>query len=345
MEENINIEEDFDIEIPEETYVEVVPTKSDKKSNKKSDKKIIRNESIKVEDIDKEKDSVFNCLRNARVIVRFLPKEGGLINNPKHVLYGGMSENSSRTFTVPRLTSGMLVNVLTDKEKDYLEDVMGLEYNTLSIYKKKDNFWDGSNEEGINKVRLTKQDNFLTLSSPEDYIKYKILLANKNYIAPSIAALHNNPKATYQFVIIEEGEEDRVAKSKLDVKMLCYKEYGKIENNTDILRTIIETIDGRPLSSNVKLTFLQTRIDNLITADSNLFYKVITDPLLNNRVLIKNAVNAGIIANRSNLYFLIDGNMPLCENNEDSNIHNAAKYLASPKRQELKFAIENKLKQ
>jgi len=51
----------------------------------------------------------------------------------------------------------MFVNVLTDKEKEFLEEFMGLEYNALSIYKKgHDNFWDDSNEEGINRVRLLK---------------------------------------------------------------------------------------------------------------------------------------------------------------------------------------------
>lgn len=92
-----------------------------------------------------------------------------------------MAENASRTFVVPRLSSGMFVNVLTDAEKAFLEEIMGLEYNSLSIYKKVDNFWDDSNENGISKVTLKKQDNYFDLSNPEDYIRYKILLANKEF--------------------------------------------------------------------------------------------------------------------------------------------------------------------
>ena len=145
---------------------------------------------------------IINCLRNGRVIVRHIPKEGGMITNPKHILFGGMAENAIRTFVVPRLSSGMFVNVLTDSEKAYLEEVMGLEYNALSVYKKENNFWDDSNDSGISKVRLTKLDNYLNLADPEDYIRYKILLANKDYIAPSLEVLQDSPKATYQFVII-----------------------------------------------------------------------------------------------------------------------------------------------
>lgn len=109
--------------------------------------KEIKNKKEINQNIDKE---MINCLRQERILVRHIPKEGGMISNPKHILYGGMAENAIRYFTVPKLSSGMYVNVLTDKEKEFLEEVMGLEYNTLSIYKKVDNYWEN------NMVRLTK---------------------------------------------------------------------------------------------------------------------------------------------------------------------------------------------
>nr|DAV45389.1 MAG TPA: hypothetical protein [Caudoviricetes sp.] len=265
-------------------------------------------------------------------------------NNPKHVLSGGMAEGAVRTFVVPRLSSGMFVNVLTDKEKTFLEEIMGLEYNALSIYKKVDNFWDDSNENGINKVRLTKQDNYFNLSDPEDYIRYKILLANKDYIAPSLQVLQDTPKATYQFVIISEGEETKVAKNNMSTTMMCYKEFGKIEDDIDTLRVIVETIDGRPTSQTAKLEFLQTKVNSLIQADSKIFLKVITDPMLSTKVLIKKAIEAGLISNRGNYLYLRKDNTPLCEANEEPTLNVAAKYLNSPKHQELLFTLQARVK-
>ena len=289
--------------------------------------------------------TLVNCLRNERVIVRHIPKLSGIWgNNPKHVLSGGMAENAVITFVVPRLSSGMFVNVLTDKEKAFLEEIMGLEYNALSIYKKVDNFWDDSNDSGINKVRLKKQDNYLNLADPEDYIRYKILLANKDNIAPSMQVLQDTPKATYQFVIVSEGEETKMAKTNMSTTMLCYKEFGKIENDIDTLRVIIESIDGRPTSQTAKLEFLQTKINNLIQSDSKLFLKVISDPLLPTKVLIKKAIEAGLISNRGNYLYLRKDNTPLCEVNEEPTLNIAAKYLNSPKHQDVKFALEAKLK-
>ena len=285
-----------------------------------------------------------NCLRNERVIIRHIPKESGMVTNPKHILFGGMAENAVRTFVVPRLSSGMFVNILTDSEKAFLEKVMGLEYNALSIYKKVDNFWDDSNESGISRVRLTKQDNYLNLADPEDYIRYKILLANKDYIAPSLQALQDSPKATYQFVIISEGDETKSAKDNMSATMKCYKEFGKIENDINTLRVIVETIDGRPTAPTVKLEFLQGRINTLIQADSKIFLRVITDPMLSTKVLIKRAIEAGLISNRGNYLYLKSDNTPLCEVNEEPTLNIAAKFLNAPKNQEIKFALEAKLK-
>lgn len=332
VEEKVNYE-DLGFEIDEDSLQEnlvEVPT-VEKPTSSKSSK-------------ETGSSTLVNCLRKERIVVRHIPKEGGLITNPKHILYGGMAENATRTFVVPRLSSGMFVNVLTDSEKAFLEEVMGLEYNALSVYKKTNNFWDDSNDEGISKVRLKKQDNYLDLSDPGDYIRYKILLANKDYIASSLQELQDHPKATYQFVIIAEGEEVKSARGNMSNTMKCYKEFGKIENDIDTLRVIIESLDGRPTSSTVKLEFLQTRANSLIQADSKLFLRVITDPLLSTKVLIKKSIEAGLISSRGNYLYLKSDNTPLCEINEEPTLNIAARFLNSPKHQELKFSLEAKLK-
>ena len=250
-----------------------------------------------------------------------------------------MAEGAVRWLTVPRLTSGMYVNVLTNAEKTCLEEVMGLEYNALSIYNKVDNFWDNY------QVRLTKQDNFLNLADPDDYIKYKVLLANKDLIAPSLQDLEDHPKATYQFVIIHENEESQASKKKMNATMQAYMEFGKIQENADILRTIIETIDGRPTSKNSKIESLQEKVGKLIQADARLFVRVATDPLLSTKVLIKRAIEGGLISNRGGMLYLKADGTPLCGDNEEPTLNIAAKYLNMPKHQDLKFSLEAKLKE
>ena len=287
-------------------------------------------------------DGLVNPLRNERVIVRYILRPTSMVPNKNHVLYGGMAETAIRRFTVPRLSNGSFKNVLTNSEKEYLEHVMGLEYNALSVHNRKNNFWDDSNPEGFGRVDLHKQDNYLDLSDPLDYIKYKVLLANKDYICPSMQELEDRPKATYQYVIISENAEVQMNLSKNDAKMECFMEYGAIRNDKDTLRAILEILTGRPVTAQTKLDFLQAKVMEYIESDSRRFLSTIKDPLLPAKVLIKKGVEAGIITRRNDLYYY-DGS-PMCEMGEDSTLTNAAKYITNVKRQELKYTLEARLK-
>ena len=287
----------------------------------------------------KTKNSIepINPLRKEKVIVRYVPKENDNITDRKHVAFGGMMDNAVKGFTVPMLSNGTYRNVLTDNEKSYLEDLLGLEINALSVYNKKDNYWENY------LIRLTKQDTILDLSDPEDYIKYKVLLANKDTIAPSMKTLREARKATYEYVIMEPNEEFSDSRNRVNNTMKCFEEFGAVKDNFDVLRCVIETIDGRPVANNTKIEFLQGKATDLISANPKLFLDTITDPLLNTKIVIKKAVEAGLISKRGEFYYFREDGSPMCGPNEDPTFTVAAKYLSLPQNQELKFSIEAKL--
>lgn len=323
--------EDFELDINPEKE-QVVELKPAKKTQKKEETPVAG--PVKVEEMAEP----ISCLRNEKVIIRYVPRQSGIITNPKHVFYGGMGENSKRTFTVPKLySSKTYVNVLTNEEKLFLEKYMGLEYNDLSIYKKNNNFWSDF------RVTLTKGDTILDLSNPDDYIKYKVLLANKDYIAPSMEKMQDVFKATYQFVLIRDDEEAQASMRQLSYNQRAYMKFGEYQNDPDILKLIIETLDGRPIADKTKLEFLQAQAGELILSDAKMFCKVAEDPYLKTKVLIRKAHNAGLISKRGNYYYVKADNTPLCENNEEPTLSSAARYLNAPKHQELKLSLEAKL--
>lgn len=278
-------------------------------------------------------------LRKEKITVRHVPRESGMVTNPKHFYYGGMADNAVRMFTTPVLeSSGTYVNVLTNEEKTFLEEIMGLDPNALSIYLKKDNYW-------ANKfVRLTKTDNYLDLSVPDDYIKYKILLANKDFIAPSLTALKDQPKATYQFVLVSENDETSINNQKLNASMEAYMLLGEYKEDRDMLKFIVETIDGRPISAKSKMEFILGQAQKLIEANAKLFVQVAKDKELSTKVLIAKAVEAGLIKKRGDYFYLTSDNSALCEAIEEPTLSMASKYLNSPKHQEVKLSLEAKLK-
>ena len=291
---------------------------------------------------EKPARELVNPLRNETVIVKFVPSPNALVHTKGHVLSGGMADGSTKTYVVPRLRNGQYMNILTDSEMAYLEHIMRLEPGALSIYNKTNNFWDDSNEQGVGMVTLHKQNNYLDLSDPIDYIKYKVLLANKDYICPSLQELEDRPKATYQFVIVNENAETQMNLSKNDAKRQSYIQYGKISEDSDTLRTILEIITGRPVGSMTKLDFLQAKTMDEIEKDPRRFLSLIKDELLPAKVLIKKSVEAGIVTRRNDLYYY--ESQPMCDNGEDSTLTNAARYITNVKRQELKYSLEARLK-
>lgn len=273
-------------------------------------------------------------LRNEIVNVKFVPKHGK-ITDPKHVLYGGMAENAIRTYTVPKMSNGVYKNPLTDSEKQFLENYMGLQENTLSVYK---DYWDNYF------VRVPKSGLRLDLSQANDYIQYKVLLLNNNRIAPNLQKLKDQ-RASYEFVLASDNADVEVAKNRIQLKADCYKWMGKHEDDYDLIKTVIETLESRKVSANSSLKFLQVQIGNLIEQDAEKFIKVVNNPMLNTQVLISKAISANIIVKQGNFYYLKNeqGKIPLCEEGEDPDLKTTCLYLNNPKNQDIKFAIEAQL--
>ena len=296
-----------------------------------------------------EKKEMKNCLRNEKVIVRKLPKRTNLVKDSNHIMGDGMHENAFRSYCVPKLQkSKTFVNVLTDEEKEFLEHIMGLEENALSIYKPAEkNFWSNRNPDGISNVVLHKHDNIFDLSKPTDYIAVKILLANKDKICPSMEEWAARPKETYEFVIIREGQETQMSKSNTDVTIQAVMKLGKISNNKDVLKLVVETMMGKKYSDNTTLEWLQSQALDLIKntpKNARMFLNIIEDDSLDNQVLIRQCIAKGIIADRGGFLYIKDGNVPMCGDGEDPTMKIAAKWLGKPANQERLFMLQAKVK-
>ena len=297
-----------------------------------------------------EEKKIVNCLRNERVIVRKLPKRTGVVQDSNHIMSDGMHENAFRTYCVPKLQkSNVFVNVLTNEEKDFLEEVMGLPKNALSIYRQpaEENYWSTANPNGFSSVTLRKRDNIFDLSKPTDYIAVKVLLANRDTICPSMEEWEARPKETYEYVIIHEGQESKLSQSNTDVTIEAVMKLGKVAEDKDVLRLIVETMMGKKYSEKTTKEWLQTQALDLIKntpKNARMFLNIVDDDSLDNKVLIRKAISQGIIADRGGFLYIKDGNVPMCGDGEDPTLVIAAKWLGKPSNQERLFMLQAKLK-
>jgi hypothetical protein len=300
----------------------------------KEEKKRGRKEKAEIVDNSGE---LVNCLRNEIINVKLVEKEIEWLHDKRHPLYGGMVSGATAIYTVPRLRNGELKNPLTKAEKDFLEDYMGLEPNALSVHKRgDDNFW-------INRqVIVEKEGTVLDLSTPMGYINYKILLMNSDYICPSLEDLKLMPKATYKFVLVSNKDVYSAAVEKTTTRSKCWKEYLKVENKPELLKSLFESLTGTPINDDIKLEFLQEKVVEQLERNPKEFMMAVTDPLLEFRVIIKNAVNCGVVERRGDYYYY--NNSPMCSKDENPTMTVAAKYISNARNQEILFSIQAKLK-
>lgn len=286
--------------------------------------------------MSKENKEYTSCLRDEIIIVRRIPKVHMNITDPKHVFHGGMAENGTKRYTVPLSTSTRTyVEVLTLQEEKYLEVAMGLPELSLSRYKIKDNFWSNYI------VRLGKSETRLNLNDPSDYIKYKVLLANVDFIAASLDMMKRIPKTTYEYVLVTENAEIEQVTKTMTSTQEAWKNYGKIENDPELMLYVAEVLVGKKFSKKVKPGIITTELQRILNGNPELFNNIINDPHLRAKMLIYKAVEASIIVVKGDYYYY--GNSALCNDNETPVIENAAKYLDHPKQQTLRLSIEAKL--
>ena len=295
--------------------------------------------SNKKKESEQIKDIKVNPLRKEKIYLRYVPHEGLAGKDHKHVLSEGRANGALTVLTVPILLSTKTYkNVLTNDEKDFLEQALGLDKNALSVYNTVNNFWENY------KIKINAKEGLrLDLSNPEDYIKYKVCLANNDIVAPSIEELSRRSKKTYQFVIVSENNENDMENLKADALLAGAVELGKIESDWDTMRTLAEILDTTPYGQNTTKAFLKTRLTKLLQQDSKAFYRAITDPMLHTKVIIRRALELGKISRRGDYYYLASNGSPLCEDGENPTFAIAAKYLNEPAHQDIKFLLESEV--
>lgn len=275
-----------------------------------------------------------NCLRDETIIIKYVNREGGLVTDKNHVLYGGLSQKATVTLTVPQLASGTLVNVLTNSEKAYLEYVMGLPENALSIYRKTDNFWHNRT------CSFGKDENILRLDNPDDYIKYKIALANPNIVASSLEELKLGKKASYRFVITSEEEKIEDSLSEMNIKEQAFRLYSQYKKDKDTLLYVLRFGPKKVFTENTKSNVIIFNIDKFITENPSKFVELLEDEFLDTKIEILKGVKAGVVKMRSNHYYLSNTNQPLCDYGKNPTLESAAEFINRPENQEMLFLIQ-----
>lgn len=276
-------------------------------------------------------------LPNKKVTITPIMRARGPIKDPKHeafFLFG----NATINICVPMDKMGNLIDPLTPEEKEFFEDKsksgMPFDVGELSIYNKpEDNYWSKF------RITLNKDERVLNLSNPKDYLEYKVLLTNKELIAPSGDTQFD--KMTYKFALISEDFAQKTNLDEADQNERAWTKFGEIRNNRAYMSNFLK-IYGRMPSEDANDDFLRNEISKIIKEDIKSFLDITEDEMFEDKILIHRAVRAGAIKVSKGNYTLLGGDK-MCEPGDKADIVNAIKFLKDPENQEIYATVRERI--
>ena len=276
-------------------------------------------------------------LPNERVSIEIVNRARGPIKDPKHEAYQ-LFGTATIDVCVPQDGQGNLIDPLTAEEREFFEDRtrsgMPFDAGELSVHNKEsENYW------YTVLIKLDKNKRVLDLKNPKDYLDYKVLLANKELVAPSGDAQFD--KVTYRFALISSDYTEKTTLSEADIQERAWTKFGEIRNNRSHMSNILKNYGRRPSEESTD-DFLRTEITKLIKNDIKRFLEVAEDDLLDDKIFVNKAVRAGAIRIVHGKYVLPGGDA-LANKGDVANMVNAIAFIQSPENQEIYATIKERV--
>ena len=275
-------------------------------------------------------------LPGGKVRVRYVLKQHGNITDKRHVAYGGKLDDAMDNYVAQMSPTkkGAFVSIFTEEEEEYLEDRLALEKGDLNP-NKSDGFYNDI------RVSIGKSGKLLDLSQAEDYVEYKVLLSYENKVSPDI---FTTPlRKTYNYEMVRESDVTQKATKRLNYNKEAYKILGRIGDSREQLTGAYRVLKNKRVSNESSMEWLEAQVGQLIDDDAKRFVEVLTDPLYESKLFIEQAIDHGAIKRLKGLYYTTDG-IELSQDGESPTLINAITFLDSVENQDLKLALELKMK-
>lgn len=266
-------------------------------------------------------------------------------------------EGTSRSFDLPKdIKTGRYKKIFDDIKKVYskqfpdealteLEIFSRLIGKDLSYNKTEGNFWRGDSPtldptkaEKPYRVFVPREGMSLDLSNPEDNLKFRVLKANTDRIAPSWEERDYLPN--YVFAIVDENVTIDREKERNKLEIQAISEFSKIQDNRELLAEFLIAKDPSiNISKSASTDFLFNQVFNIVKNDPKFFLSVMRDEYWKDKVMIYKAVKAGALVKISkDKYATVGGE-------EIGKIADVIHYLNDPEKIEFRKRLEHQIKE
>ena len=214
-------------------------------------------------------------------------------------------------------------------QKEFFEKEIGVDLNPMAAPDA--NFW---RIDRRSRVILTKEGLTLNLNLPMDMLKYYILLSNKNLVSPSYE--ERDLRATYEFMIIDEGKVTVQKLAEATVKANAYVKFAEITSNKSSITGFIKSL-GRGIPASATEDWMKNEVLTIVESSPEYFLEIVNHPQYNERIFVQEAVEAGAIIRKADRRYTLDNGAEL------GDLTDVVNYILNPDNQEVKMRIKAKI--
>jgi len=214
-------------------------------------------------------------------------------------------------------------------QREFFEKELGKDLNpTLGV---DDNFW---RMDKNSRVTITRKGLSLNLREPLDMLKYLILLSNKMLISPSYE--ESTKKATYEFMLVDEGKltSKKVEDHKITTK--AYVEFARLADSKEKMINFIKSL-GRVIPGRYDEDWLYSEVKAVLENSAINFLNIISDPQYDAKIFVQKAVDAGAILRKSDKRYTLDNGIEL------GDLLDTIRYLEDKANHEMKLRVKGKI--
>jgi hypothetical protein len=246
-----------------------------------------------------------------------------------------LMDGCKNVYVVPQLRNGQLQNPLTDEEKDFFENSsesgLSFEAGELSIYKKKDNFWNNFS------VELGKSSKTLDLSNPYDYFEYKVLLLNSEFVAPDYDS--RNDKRTYKYYLVDDLDEAKSKSAEYGKEAAAWRYFDEVTKDRAKVRSVLRLM-GNSTSTDDSDDFLAKELGSIIKNPGGIerFLSIVEDGDIELKMFIHQALEIRALTYKKGNYYLNGKTSPI------GDFDAVVKFFKEDDNSELMVTIKAKIK-
>lgn len=244
-----------------------------------------------------------------------------LVKSPKDIPF--LLKNTSRGFTLPEQLSkgGRLVEILDNitkyitpqfpqepmTELEFFSKMLGTD---LSFDKVENNFWRMQGKHVTDKracPELKNETKNFNMEDPVHNIQLRILKANTFDICPSPSDLEGeNRLSSWSFVITDLAQAEQAAASKVEKTKEAWLLFAEITTSKEKMVNLLKANNNIPPKEATK-DWLVKETGKIINESTTNFYNLATDPYLQGKVFLIDAVQCNAITRKGELYYSDNG--------------------------------------